>query len=66
MHVMHPMGFLAGRNEVKRFSLQAINKHRWSSATIVNWRAVQFRHVEVVNKRVAGTNAPFDLKGTAP
>jgi hypothetical protein len=27
---------------------------------------VQFRHGKVVNKRVAGANAPFDLKGTAP
>jgi hypothetical protein len=57
-------GFPAGRNEVNDFPCkQLINtvdhQRLWSL------EAVQFRHVEVVNKRVAGANAPFDLKGTA-
>jgi hypothetical protein len=58
------MGFPAGRNEVNDFPckqlINTVDRQRLSSL-----EAVQFRHVEVVNKRVAGANAPFDLKGTA-
>ena len=56
--------FLAGRNEANEFPwkqlINTVDRQRLSSL-----EAVQFRHVEVVNKRMAGVNAPFDLKGTA-